>query len=371
MPPKPKFPIEHLPLSPPPLPSILAAIQKHLPSTFLHTTVSISTPPDLRLAPYHLAAAGLSGSTRVVDIGHPSNLHPPNLSKRYDLLEISKLINLPAERGFVLGAGAAPFWVVGANAELAPNLAYERVAGEAAEGDGEVKVFNESHYTRIDPVSGGAVCRKVTTLDSKEDLTGLGIMGNLYGSEGLPGECLHIKAVGRKRDGGMNFTDAIQDAIRKEFGRKEKDGGKEADGGAAQVNDYATDDGGMDRLISLGGVFVIKRGKANLHVMPDFPKDKNELADHDKVFEWLRYFDFDAPLVCCSVLHTGNQQGMDLRSEHTHCFSTEGDGIEGGGRGGGHYHYDVDETRDVVEYEAWYNVAEELWRVDRPGAKAA
>ena len=45
-----------------------------------------------------------------------------------------------------------------------------------------------------------------------------------------------------------------------------------------------------------------------------------------------------------------------MRIEHTHCFSHHGEG--------GHYHYDT--TPEEVEYEAYFVVAEQLLRVDRP-----
>lgn len=47
---------------------------------------------------------------------------------------------------------------------------------------------------------------------------------------------------------------------------------------------------------------------------------------------------------------------MDLRVEHTHCFSTHGDG--------GHYHEDV--TPEQVVYEGYFTPAERLFRIDRP-----
>ena len=51
-------------------------------------------------------------------------------------------------------------------------------------------------------------------------------------------------------------------------------------------------------------------------------------------------------------------KGLDLRVEHTHCFSMHGQG--------GHYHYDM--TPKEVEYVAYYNVAEKIFRVDAPVA---
>ncbi|KAI1285889.1 Ester hydrolase C11orf54 -like protein [Halotydeus destructor] len=103
----------------------------------------------------------------------------------------------------------------------------------------------------------------------------------------------------------------------------------------------------------MGGVFLIKSGKAKIHVMPDF--SKTPLTSDDDVNNWLKFFECEAPLVCLSTLHS-TESGLDLRMEHTHCFSNHGQG--------GHYHYDT--TPDEIEYEAYYNVAETLHRIDRP-----
>lgn len=63
----------------------------------------------------------------------------------------------------------------------------------------------------------------------------------------------------------------------------------------------------------------------------------------------------EAPLVCLSVFHSCDP-GYDLRIEHTHCFSDHNQG--------GHYHDDT--TPAEVEYEAYFNTAEVLYRIDRP-----
>ncbi|CAH3199415.1 unnamed protein product [Porites evermanni] len=49
-------------------------------------------------------------------------------------------------------------------------------------------------------------------------------------------------------------------------------------------------------------------------------------------------------------------KGLDLRVEHFHCFSDHGEG--------GHYHYDV--TPDEVQYSGFFNLAEKIYRIDRP-----
>ena len=61
--------------------------------------------------------------------------------------------------------------------------------------------------------------------------------------------------------------------------------------------------------------------------------------------------------VCLSVyLYASPFQGLDLRVEHTHCFSSHGDG--------GHYHYDV--TPKDVEYFGYFVPVEKIYRVDAP-----
>ncbi|XP_069470862.1 ester hydrolase C11orf54 homolog isoform X2 [Ambystoma mexicanum] len=70
-----------------------------------------------------------------------------------------------------------------------------------------------------------------------------------------------------------------------------------------------------EQTVGIGGTFVIQQGKAKLHVM-----------------------------------------GLDLRLEHTHCFSHHGDG--------GHYHDDT--TPNTVQYLGYFHPAELLFRIDRP-----
>ena len=103
----------------------------------------------------------------------------------------------------------------------------------------------------------------------------------------------------------------------------------------------------------MGGVFLIKSGRAKVHVMPDF--SKSPLCSDDEVNKWLQYFEASAPLICLTTFHSIDK-GQDLRIEHTHCFSKHGDG--------GHYHYDT--TPDEVEYEGYFNIANILIRIDAP-----
>lgn len=308
--------VRRVPLDPPSLEEVAVAIHDGLQSNFTSASATVSIPPDLRESPFHLAAPGLAGSPRVADIGGTANLRPlPRLDKRYDLLNIAKLMDMPQEGGLLIGAGAGPFFDLGLNTELIPNIAY----GSLSNG----RVNNCTRYAKV--LEGGSVlCEKVGTS------TGFALMCNLLGSEGKSGPLLHVTARGRK--GKLNFTEAIQKALGDLYGEK---------------------------LVSLGGAFVVRAGKIKTHVMPDFPGKPFE--DPNGVEDWLRFYDMDAPIVCLSVLHSGNDTGLNLRMEHTHCFGVGGPDEN---QKGGHYHFDLDETMDSVEYEGWFNVAETLYRID-------
>lgn len=310
--------VRRVPLDPPSSEDVAAAIHKGLQSNFITSSASVSVPPDLRQSPFHLAAPGLSGSPRVADIGGTANLRPsPRLDKKYDLLTIARLMDMPQEGGLLIGAGAGPFFDLGLNTELMPNIAYGSVSG------GQPEINNCTRYAKV--LEGGNVlCEKIGTS------TGFALMCNLLGSEAKVGPLLHITARGRK--GKLNFTEAIQKALGDVYGGK---------------------------LISLGGVFVIRAGKIKTHVMPDFPGEPFE--DPNGVEKWLRLYDMDAPMACLSVLHSGDHTGLNLRMEHTHCFGVDGTDET---QKGGHYHFDLDETMDIVEYEGWFNVAQVLYRID-------
>lgn len=311
------WPVKRVPLHPPSLDEVAAAIHAGLQSNFTTSNASVSLPPDLRQAPFHLAGRGLSGNPRVADVGGTANLDlSPNLDKKYDLITISRQMDMPEKGGLLLGAGAGPFFELGVNTELMPNFAY----GSASDG----QVNNCTHYAKV-LEDGSIMCKTIGAS------TGFGLMCNLLGCDGEAGELLHVRAKGRK--GKLNFTESIQKAIGDVYG---------------------------DRLISLGGVFLVRSGKLKMHVMPDFP-DK-PFKDPSDVGRWLRFVDMEAPMVCLSVLHSGNDTGLNLRKEHTHCFGPDGAGAE---RKGGHYHFDLDETMDIVEYEGWFNVADVLYRIDQ------
>lgn len=327
---KAQYPIDRVSVSPPSLDELASCIASGLSSNYSQATCTVECPPDLTLPPYYLAAPGMTGSTRVVDVGGPPYLLPsPDGSKKFDLLALSRQTDMSDSTGFIFGAGAGPMDILGA-AEWIPNFAYGTAAG--TQESGLMAIRNRTRYAKVNASNNLYCCPMQHSSFS--------LMSNLFCCDGIQGPCLHIKV--KTRTGDLNFPEAIRKALAQSFG---------------------------DRFISLGGAFLVKKGKVYLHIAPDYPPEPFEtFANVDK---WLKYFTpecgeaGEGPLVCLSVLHSGDDKGLGVRPDHTHCFIIDS-AEEGETRKGGHYHYDVDETKDEVEYEGWFNVAEAVYRVDKP-----
>lgn len=59
-----------------------------------------------------------------------------------------------------------------------------------------------------------------------------------------------------------------------------------------------------DKLIGLGGTFLLKEGKAKQHVMRDF--SKTPLNNEDDLNNWLKFYNMSAPLVAVGTLINGD-----------------------------------------------------------------
>lgn len=219
------------PLSPPPLEEISSTLRPSLRANYKESTIDIVTCPDLTAPPFHLASQGLSGNESIADIGGQAHLFPrPLKEKKYSLADCAKSMGMSQQHGLLIGAGAAPWHVIGQNAELAPNVGWK------GSMDGEGKVRNQTFVTRVESHEGRVRCERLPSMECA-------LMMNLYGCEGITGDVLRVTAKGRRGQQG-SFTECLRQALHAEYGE--------------------------ERQVSLGGVFVIKRGKAVFHVMPDF-----------------------------------------------------------------------------------------------------
>lgn len=313
----PTYPFKSYDLHMPSLQEVASLFQDKLTGQYAEVKVSVGQCPDLKCKPFNLAASGLNGKPSVCDVGGVPYLVPLAQTQNapYSMAEIGKMVGY--SQSFLLGAACGPHHVVGTNSELMPNTWVKSTA------NGVEVIQNETHMAKLEDNEKGYSVKKMA---SNCDFT---LLGNLFVSEGKAGQV--IKVTAKKRLGKDNFISVLRAILNERYVEKEQH-------------------------VAIGGVFLIKSGKAKLHVMPDF--SKTPLITDEDVNNWLRYFEADAtpsPLICLTVFHSQDSH-LDLRLEHTHCFSEHGDG--------GHYHYDT--TPDTVEYEAYLNVAERLHRIDPP-----
>ncbi|CAG0888221.1 unnamed protein product [Darwinula stevensoni] len=289
--------------------TVIPVLQKGLEGNFSKVSVREVDCPDLTQSPFHLASHGLCGSPLAMDIGGVPYLFPSvNREKLYDLRDVSAAVGL--QDVFMIGAGAGPWDYVGVNSEMMPNMHL----------GGEVGVQNCSHVSIVGK-QGKCVLKRLP-----DDQPRGAVTLNIFASKGLPGKVIEV--VAERRTGEENFISCMQKALKEEF---------------------------KDSTIAVGGTFLIEKGKAKCHVMPDF--SEVPLHTNQEVNSWLRFYNMSAPLICLSLFYS-HDPGLDLRIEHTHCFSTHGEG--------GHYHEDV--TPDEVSYRGYFNLASAIVRFDRPAA---
>ncbi|XP_021194852.3 ester hydrolase C11orf54 homolog isoform X2 [Helicoverpa armigera] len=307
-----KVPIKEKPLFQPPLQEIVDVLSAGLTSTFETVSVSAEDSPDLTQSPYNLTSPGLTGNARLVEIGGPPYLLPlVQRDKLYDLAALAQ--HLHRDPALLAGAGAGPWPHLGVNCEGIINLSIRN--GTVDQG---------TRIVSVEPVgaakgSSGYLQRQLPNTETRTAL-----LGNYLLSEGKPGKV--IKVVAKKRIGPSNFITAIRETLKNHYG---------------------------DKVVGLGGMFLLRAGKVKFHVMPDF--SSTALCTDEDVDSWLHFFEMSAPITHVGTLVTGDH-GLDLRVQHFHGFSAHGDG--------GHYHYDT--TPEEVQYEGYFALASHIIRVDAP-----
>ncbi|XP_037049611.1 ester hydrolase C11orf54 homolog [Bradysia coprophila] len=303
------LPLEEKLLHTPPLEEVTLTLLDGLKSNFGEVTVEVVNCPDLQRAPFHLACNGLSGSATLCEIGGPPYLLPlVDRTKLYDLREISRKL-LKSGEIFSIGAGAG----------------YHPYLNENCEGIYNMKI-------KADNDTDGSSSYFVTKKSSKEcnlipvphDETRLALLANIFMCEGKPGPVVRVHC--KQRIGSDDFIGSIRKALALKY---------------------------ADKTVGLGGVFLLKQGKAKQHVMSDF--SKTPICTEEELHAWMNYYEMPATLINLGTLVT-NDSDLDLRLQHFHSFSKS--------VWGGHYH--IDTTPDIVEYEGYFNVGERIVRIDRP-----
>lgn len=311
------------------LDSAAAALRRGLKTNYAEVDVRVGPCPDLRL--WGQAARGISGKPRLCEIGGEQFMHNPRFNGRGDdgadaigfsVDNVAAAVGLPD--AFVLGAGGACNEALrGHSGELMHSAVVPKLRGTIA-----------SKAMRVSGEKGNFV------LEHYHDLRNGGL-GNLFLSEGLPGDVLRVEVKSRTGDVG-SFAQALREALREQLRRDGED---------------------ADRQTGLGGVFRILSGAVKTHVQPDWsdiPSDYFDATSSRVVKPFLHFFEHvqASGMVCASTLWTSDPTGGELHlrdsGEHTHCYAEDGSG-------GGHYHHDVEP--DMAHYVGYFTMAEAIYRV--------
>ncbi|KJH50333.1 hypothetical protein DICVIV_03527 [Dictyocaulus viviparus] len=279
-------------------------VETALKTNFKNVSVEVVSCPDLSIEPFSMTSTGFGRKLVIAEVGGIGNLFPIiHKEKEFDLQEICD--SCQAASSFVFGPGAGPWKLVGKNCEMIAdaNFSISKVATKIV----SISSSDPPSYT-------------LSILNSPK----FSLMANLALSEPGTGECT------------ANVRFELEMIIFLKLYEE----------GLLNITEKS-----VVLCVSLAGIFLLREGEAKVHVMPGFPGCS--FNTKEEINKWLRFFTMKAPLVCASVVHSYDA-GYKLRMEHTHCYSSHGDG--------GHYHYDT--TPDTVVYEGWFTAAEKIFRID-------
>ncbi len=298
------------------LEQISEALKKGLQKNYKLVEISIVDCPNLKQ--WDCPAEGLSGNQKIIDVGGEPYMHDKKLiGAEFDYEEIAKKIG--SEKSYALGAGSGAMSCLGGHCgELVIN---------------ENLITNESRSI-IAQVDENQKCKS-----SKYTARKHGGLGNIYYSDGKPGKVIKIIIKGRSGKQG-SLPQAMRTALKEKLSTEN------------------------DNHFAVAGVFRILNGKIKSHVQPDYDTIKHEYYDPKQmkcVKDFLKFYEPIGPhFQCYSILWTGDPTGgkLNLREsgEHTHFHSYKGT------QDAGHYHFDV--TPEEIEYECYFNIPEEVHRVN-------
>jgi len=298
------------------LEQISEALKKGLQKNYKLVEISIVDCPNLKQ--WDCPAEGLSGNQKIIDVGGEPYMHDKKLiGAEFDYEEIAKKIG--SEKSYALGAGSGAMSCLGGHCgELVIN---------------ENLITNESRSI-IAQVDENQKCKS-----SKYTARKHGGLGNIYYSDGKPGKVIKIMIKGRLGKQG-SLPQAMRTALKENLSTEN------------------------DNHFAVAGVFRILNGKIKSHVQPDYDTIKHEYYDSKQmkcVKDFLKFYEPIGPhFQCYSILWTGDPTGgkLNLREsgEHTHFHSYKGT------QDAGHYHFDV--TPEEIEYECYFNIPEEVHRVN-------
>eukprot|EP00466_Bigelowiella_natans_P008797 jgi/Bigna1/89375/estExt_fgenesh1_pg.C_480064 len=319
--------VEKASLYVPELSQLADMLKESLRGNFETVETKVVQCPDL--TKWGLAAPGICGNPRIIDIGGVPNLLDP---KHHDtafftIPQVAEDVGLKDKTVSVyimlLASSSHRRLRVRCWCCLLKGCGGKRRADADGACVGELP---------LQSLLKGSVLEDGSHTMEKYNSSEFGLLANLIACDGKQGNVVEVRA--KKRIGKDNFVTCMRTGLAK----------------GLQAEDEKNEKRFGTRQIGIGGVFKVKSGKVRGHVMPDFKP--TVMIDGPEVEDWLQFYEMGPDLTCLSVFLTGdptiapsNPNGLDLRLEHTHFFSQRTNE-------GGHYHFDT--TPDEVEYVGYF-----------------
>ena len=298
------------------LEKISEALEKGLTKNFKQVVVSVVGCPNLKN--WDCPAEGMSGNQKITDVGGEPYMHDKKyIGAEFDFKDVAKLIG--SEKSYAFGAGSG---------------AMSCLNGHCGE-----LVINDNFITNEQRSVIAMVGKDKECIAKDYSASKHGGLGNIFYTDGKQGKVIKVIIKGRSGEQG-SLPQAIRAALLENLELK-----------------------GNDHL-GLAGVFRVLKGKIKSHIQPDYEDIKHEYYDPKKmkcVKDFLQFYQpVGSELQCYSVLWTGDPTGGNLNlresGEHTHFHSYKNR------QEAGHYHCDV--TPEEIEYECYFNTANEIYRVN-------
>ena len=300
----------------PPLQKIADALNIGLKENYKDVNVKVIDCPNLKN--WGCPAEGISGNEKIIDVGGEPYMHDPEfIGTEFNYEEISKKIG--SEKSYALGAGSS---------------AMSCMDGHCGELTINENLITSESKSLVARVGKNKECIVEKYLERKH-----GGLSNIYFSDGRAGKVIQLKIKVRIGKQG-SLSQSMRSALIKHMPIKN------------------------NKHVALGGVFRVLKGKIKSHVQPDYKDIKVEYYDPKQmkcIKDFLQFYQpVGSELQCYTVLWTGDPSGGNLNlresGEHTHFHSYNHN------KDAGHYHFDV--TPNEIEYEGYFNMPKEVYRVN-------
>ena len=311
-----KINIESEKFDTPSLDKVAEALNLGLKENYKEVNVEVVDCPNLK--DWGCPAEGITGNEKIIDVGGEPYMHDPKfIGTEFDYEEISKKIG--SEKSYALGAGSSAMSCMDGH------------CGELTINENLITSESKSIVARVD--------KNKKCIVQKYSARKHGGLSNIYFSDGKKGKVLMIKISNRTGKQG-SLPQSMRSALSKNL----------------KIT--------QNKHVSLAGVFRVLKGKIKSHVQPDYKDIKVNYYDPKLMKctkDFLQFYEpVGSELQCYSVLWTGDPSGgkLNLREsgEHTHFHSYNNN------NNAGHYHFDV--TPEDIQYEGYFNISREVYRVN-------